>query len=312
MLTAQQVDRYEEYEFFLAAYLMVVDPDALKAVGVTLEQLDKLWQLKEESDRQAKEELQQRQKELLATLSAPQREKLRAEVERVYRQKYEPAEETGGTTYVFTATFDPASSGTTTSSGTLSAEDAALYSGATIVDGSTLKFDAAMPVSSTDAVDAELSLPVYEWLGQADVRKQLGIGAAQQRQLAEIAKQYRADQEDLARKSQKVQPADFRRSDLALTKEVARQIESLLSRRQLAALKDIVFRETAADVLDDFSVQEKIGLTERQKAALKEISRAAIQRIRRGGAENYEKLLAILTPQQQEKLRAQLSREGAL
>ena len=233
-------------------------------------------------------------------------------MERVYRQKYEPGEETGGTTYVFTATFDPASSGTTTSSGTLSAEDAALYSGATVLDGSTLKFDDAMPVSSTDAVNAELSLPVYEWLSQADVRKQLGISAAQQRQLAEIARKSRADQEDLTRKSQKVQPADFRRSDLALPKEVAGQIETLLSRQQLAALKGIIFRETAADVLDDFSVQEKIGLSQRQKAALKEISRAAIQRIRRGGVENYKKMLAILTPEQQEKLRKQLSTDGAL
>ena len=80
----------------------------------------------------------------------------------------------------------------------------------------------------------------------------------------------------------------------------------------MATLKDIIFRETTADALADPFVEEMIGLDPRQKVALKDVFRAAAERSTRAEGEAYDKLLAILKPEQREKLRKQLSREGAL
>jgi hypothetical protein len=56
--------------------------------------------------------------------------------------------------------------------------------------------------------------------------------------------------------------------------------------------------------------QEEIGLSQQQKAALKRIGQDGRERIARFNQEMSEKELGILTPQQQEKLRAEVERRG--
>ena len=65
--------------------------------------------------------------------------------------------------------------------------------------------------------------------------------------------------------------------------------------------------------LNDPFVQEKIGLSQaREGGRVKEVFRAAAERQAGGEGEAYDKMLAILTPEQQEKLRKRLSADGAL
>ena len=54
---------------------------------------------------------------------------------------------------------------------------------------------------------------------------------------------------------------------------VRRQVESLLTKQQLAAVKDVVFRETALEVLAIGRVKEKLGLSREQKISLGNIRR---------------------------------------
>ena len=159
-------------------------------------------------------------------------------------------------------------SGVATFSGVVQDADAVAFTGAII---------SATPAAPTDAADARLYLPVYDWLGRPAVRKQLGMTAAQHKQLAEIDKKYQADNQDLMRKAEKTPQNDLGGSYLALTKDVAGRIEALLTRQQLATLKDIIFRETTADALADPFVEEMIGLDPRQKVALKDVFRAAVR-----------------------------------
>ena len=86
-------------------------------------------------------------------------------------------------------------SGVATFSGVVQDADAVAFTGSAIIS--------ATPAAPTDAADARLYLPVYDWLGRPAVRKQLGMTAAQHKQLAEIDKKYQADNQDLMRKAEK-------------------------------------------------------------------------------------------------------------
>ena len=52
-------------------------------------------------------------------------------------------------------------------------------------------------------------------------------------------------------------------------------MESLLTPKQLTALKEIVFHKTAPDALADAAVREKVGLTREQRDAISRIRRDA-------------------------------------
>ena len=91
--------------------------------------MGKLRQLGSQFKRQSEQQSQQRREEWTTVLTAPQREKLRAEVERVYRRRY---------------------------------DDPLWFEGiAAVGDG---QGGAATPAAPLDPVKATLNLPVYEWL----------------------------------------------------------------------------------------------------------------------------------------------------
>ena len=56
-------------------------------------------------------------------------------------------------------------------------------------------------------------------------------------------------------------------------------------------------------------IQEEIGLSDREKAAVKDVFRATGEAELRAMRESYEKLLALLTPEQREKLRQELDQQ---
>ena len=101
ILTGQQLDAYKRRALAERAYQWTATcPDAFQTVGVTPEQLVKLRALGAEINRQSDERSRQEHEALVAVLNAPQREKLHAEVQRVYRRRYEPADQGAGTSYV--------------------------------------------------------------------------------------------------------------------------------------------------------------------------------------------------------------------
>jgi hypothetical protein len=95
--------------------------------------------------------------------------------------------------------------------------------------------------------------------------------------------------------------------------EVARRrTEAVLTSQQLAELKETVLRRRAFGTLTDPNVQAKIALNDRQKAA--------VQRVHEDDANHRDRLFVfepaarksfdLLTPQQQERLRAEVERQG--
>ena len=70
----------------------------------------------------------------------------------------------------------------------------------------------------------------------------------------------------------------------------------------MAALKDLNFRDQVSEVLKDPFEQERMGLSQRQKTAVEGALRAARKRCAGTMLEATEKALAILTPQQREKM----------
>jgi hypothetical protein len=64
-----------------------------------------------------------------------------------------------------------------------------------------------------------------------------------------------------------------------------------------------MFRDMADAFLSDPGVQEKIGLSEQEKAELKGVTRSWWEAMIPATCETYEKVRGVLTPQQQEKLR---------
>jgi tetratricopeptide (TPR) repeat protein len=286
-LTTGQLDACKYYVEGSTALTMLQNPDSFKGAGITREQREKVRELIkgfEGRSAKASEECQRQHGRFLALLSAEQREKLRAEVERRYFEGHE------GDNYALTITI----------SGTMVASETFYFGAAS-----------AGAVGGVDSTDGALaSLPVYEWLASAAMRKELGISAAQQKQLVEIANRFHADQEKLIQTTRELSPEerkkqgpDLQRADKMLKKNGRQRIEALLTPQQLAALKDHMFRDMADAFLSDPGVQEKIGLSEQEKAELKGVTRSWWEAMIPATCETYEKVRGVLTPQQQEKLR---------
>ena len=149
-------------------------------------------------------------------------------------------------------------------------------------------------------------LPVYECLQEAEVRKALGVSAAQWKHLQEIAARYATEFEKLGNTTKDQE--EFQQKCKQAAIEVRRQIELLLTAKQLTALKDIVFRTSLLAALTDSKVQEKLELNDGQNRDLVRIRQDAGDRMYQSDKARKEKILDALTPQQRQKLREALDR----
>lgn len=87
-------------------------------------------------------------------------------------------------------------------------------------------------------------------------------------------------------------------------------IETLLSADQLAALKELRLRREADLALSSPETRTKLGLSGEQRAALAKLDREAHERLYRIDREQLDKALAILSPEQRDKLTAELDRRS--
>ncbi len=299
VITPQQLDACKKLVFPVMAFAMLQDPQVLKNIDITPEQKEKLRQLHKDMSQSMDRESQDRTDRSLALLSREQLEKLRVEVERQYRESHEP--KTAETMSVY---WSPQS----VNAGTLNLT----------VDPYSTAW--AWAWGATDSVIEKdyIILPVvYENLGLAAVRKTLGLSPDQEKQLKEIASNSQIEMEKLSRKLRNLAPEEQQRKmneyqleSAKLAKEIRQKIEALLTPEQLAALKDNQFRSQAFGWLIIPQVQDKIGLSDRQKADIYHISKDLLEKSDRFDQELFAKELGLLTPGQQEKLREELDRRG--
>ena len=158
---------------------------------------------------------------------------------------------------------------------------------------------------------AFVELPVYMQLGEASVAQQLGLSAEERKQLADFAGEYQREARKLAAEmknlsAQERKRPEFQEKATRRLAEARRQVETLLTPQQLAALKEIIFRSRASMMLADPKVQAKIALDDRQKAALGRIYQEWGDKSGRLYLEAQRKSLDVLTQPQQEKLRERI------
>ncbi|MBN2579802.1 MAG: hypothetical protein JXB10_12510 [Pirellulales bacterium] len=289
LLTAEQLQALKHLNFLMGSYGMLLDPQASKALELSPEQQKRIKQFRQEENRRTEKEYDKYTDQTFAVLSPEQQKKLRPEVERFYRDTHEEMAEK----------FKP-----NVQTVTREGEEGQVVGTVTLELEGDIHFDAYYFVAV-----AETALPVYENLSRPEVQKTLGISADQQKQLQEIAAGFKKDSE---KDMQELTQFEHWQKRDQQVKAVRRQIEKLLKPEQLTAMKDMIFRTQAPLVLADAQngVREKIGLSDRQKADLDRISRNFNGETNRINRTTEEKILELLTPPQQEKLRAELDRRG--
>ena len=92
--------------------------------------------------------------------------------------------------------------------------------------------------------------------------------------------------------------------------EVREEVESLLTPKQLATLKEIVFRYVAVDALADPRVQRRIALSAQQMSALRQIDKKAAGNAREIEASFREKGRGVITAKRRARLFEELDRRG--
>ncbi len=306
ILTPQQLDAFKKRAISQEVLSMLADPASLaRWVGADREQAKKLRRLSDEVDRRLEAEADEQNQELLAVLDARQQQMLRAEIERQL---------CGVGAVGFGESLN---SGTVVGTGTLAGSGVVTISGGTLLaggaGGEAKTSTGTATVAAGSAADAgeaaeggNMCLNVYMPLLDKAVRNRLGMSKAQQKKLLEIATKCQADQEcagAVVRSAEKTTVLDMCYSECdARTRAAAKQIEALLTPAQLAALKELNFREQVSKVLNDPFEQERMGLSQREKTAVSGALRAARKRSAGTMLEATGKALAILTPQQRERM----------
>jgi hypothetical protein len=242
-------------------------------------------------------ESQDRTNRSLAILSREQLEKLRAEVERRYRENHEPAIEEPGA--------DKSNTGSTVTGTVTVTSDS---------DNSVVMF---WSPAESETEEDNIVLPAYEILISAVVRKTLGLSADQEKQLREIATDSQARKKEFDREAKELTEAElyrklreFEGEKMRITKEARQKIEALLTPEQLVKLKDDLFHTEAFGWLIVPEVQDKIGLSNQQKAEINRLNQEWKEKTKRFEQELDAKEFGFLTPGQQDTLREEFDRRG--
>ncbi len=115
---------------------------------------------------------------------------------------------------------------------------------------------------------------------------------------------WEAQLEDKARKARREQWAQRRQDPMVRANaKLVRQFEAILIPEQLARYKDMSFRNRIHEGLVDRIILKKIGATDRQIGALDRLSENALEWYHRLTREMGGRMLKVLTPAQQQKLR---------
>jgi hypothetical protein len=306
ILTPRQLADYKKLFFPMMSFAQLFNPEVQKAVELTPAQVEKVKQLPYEMTWQRERDLQETADQALKLLRPDQVEKLRAEIER------------RNTASRGSATWDIA--------------DANYWRAGNAVPTSAADIAVFSPAIESDADATKLIL--YENLGVAEFRQNLGLSPDQERRLKQVAadalvaaKQsyeqlmgtqktgdrqsnepklpFQASGEDMAQKVHEYELASEK-----LKKEFREKVEALLTPQQSAAVKENVLRTTAASLLSYTAFQVKIGMSDEQKMELAGIHRKLREKSQNDEKEMFKKALDILTPQQQQKMREELDRRG--
>ncbi len=154
---------------------------------------------------------------------------------------------------------------------------------------------------------ARVVVPVYEILAVPGERRSLEISATQLAQLRTISAEFQAKAAEFFRNGTSQADVDRKYDQVAIA--TRRQIESVLTPRQLNRINEIIFRRISLAALAIPRIQEKVGISPEQIGTLRAIRRDLRQASLRSSLKMQEDLINQLTPQQLQVLREQLSKQ---
>ena len=181
--------------------------------------------------------------------------------------------------------------------------------------------------AGADAAEAERLDPSVGWLpvysciaSDSALGQELQLSPQQRKKLGELAAKYPAQGQefvnDLVEQALKL-PADQRTAWLAKQprqdaqsrrKAAGKAVEEILSRQQVEACKKWEFPDLAYAMLRHPEFLTLIGATPEQREQLAEIQRQRERQRQAQDKRRGEQMLAVLSPQQQAKLRAEIQR----
>jgi hypothetical protein len=182
----------------------------------------------------------------------------------------------------------------------------ATASGASGHSPGMLRIDVDIGDTPANDTTGGVALPVYEDLGQPAVARQLDLTKDQRRRLVEIAKEFQGQIEGVLNSVNDQRDLQRKRDQIAI--KVRREVESLLTPKQLSSLTEIVFQRIASVALGEPAIQEKIGLSSKQKSMVncqREETRKKNYRL----LEQIQDRVIDLFAQQQKKLQDEIDRQ---
>ncbi len=301
VLTPRQTEAYKDRTFPFRAYSVLRHPEVVETLGLTRAQRGQLRQLDPELRRQTQWQWQQLAQRLLALVTPEQQGKLRAELaDEVHSVQ---ATWAGGAMSAMIERHWMRSAWSF-------APSSLIYPGMDVV-----------PAAQGEQLfllteDSGLELPIYGELGQAAVRRELGLSAAQEARLRELSAECQEQMEKRIAEARKMTPAEIKRAAIEQQprEEAARgvfrgQVEDLLSPQQLAALKEITFRGSVFRVLIP-AIEAKIGVTAQQNGRLLGVAnqwRTGNEALKRA---TVDQSVRILTPAQRQQVRSEIDRRA--
>ncbi len=149
-----------------------------------------------------------------------------------------------------------------------------------------------------------------------NVQKEIGLTPEQKEKLLEIARKAAEQMKnepatdwakfrDLTPEEQRKVQKEVADRYAQRAEESKKQIEQVLTPKQIEQIKDMEFRQRAASMLYMPQVLQQIGLTDEQKQQLQKIREETQIKMTQLQRESQDRTLGVLTPEQAKKLREQ-------
>ena len=146
---------------------------------------------------------------------------------------------------------------------------------------------------------APLNIPGYWALGFDSVQKEIGLSAQQREKILDLDQRFEASYRQAVMEVQQAPPqeqqqkvAGFQQRIAQQAQAVRKEVDTILSPQQVQAFKDVLFRMQLASVLASPQLADTLGLSEQQREKLRALKQ-----------ETVDKLLQLLTPEQQARLK---------
>lgn len=160
--------------------------------------------------------------------------------------------------------------------------------------------------------------PPYWNLSRPEIQKEMELLPEQLEKLKQLSKRYWEQQQELQKGinwgslTPEERTAKWKEVSERMKQqqqEARHEIEQILIPAQIAALRDIQFRQFAVSYLTGApQIMEKIGLSEQQKAQLTKLREEFQEKQMQLTRELAEKQMNVLTPEQKEKLKDEIQK----